>query len=409
MKTLLNDRHLSARIRIRYFCLITFVSCIPFIYMCSIVYLLIPLYKIIFLGLVILGFNWGLSLHFSHPIESIQRITNHLASGKTNDVILSHHLTTEINDIAHNLSKLQTLIEQTEIIRQNTIITHNTENTTFIDKKINFDNHHFHLRAFEGTVQKIIESIHEIHNLAHVGFSLIQQSNNRSQNLVSASKDSTLKIKTAMTASEKLLTSISDISTQVNHSTTVAKKATRAAEETDAHVQGLSTVANRISDVVLLIQEIANQTHLLALNATIEAARAGEAGKGFAVVASEVKSLANETANATDDISHQVKSIQKATSETVLAIRLINDIINEMNQISTSIATAINEQTLATQEIAHNIQQIWQLTDNISGQMQSVFNSGEQLEKMLSSIRLSSQTLSHQTRTIERDIHYAYE
>ncbi len=408
MKTLLNDCHLSARIRVRYFCLITFYSFIPLIYFYHATPLL-PVYHISLLSLVMLVGNWGLSLHLSRPIESIKQITSHLSAGKTNDVIPFQHLTTEIGSIARHLSKLQTLIEQTETIRQNAIMTYNAEHATRINTNADFNQHHFCLRAFEGTVQKIIESIHDIHNLSHVGFSLIQQSNNRSQDLVAASNDSTLKIKTVTTASERLLTSISNISTQVNHSTTVAQKATHAAEETNTHVQGLSTVANRISDVVLLIQEIANQTHLLALNATIEAARAGEAGKGFAVVASEVKSLANETANATDDISHQVKSIQKATGETVLAIRLINDIITEMNQISTSIAAAINEQTFATQEIANNIQQIWQLTDNVSGQMQTVFNSGEQLEKMLSSIRLSSQTLSHQTRIMERDIQHTHD
>src|SRR5690606_3955923 len=116
-------------------------------------------------------------------------------------------------------------------------------------------------------------------------------------------------------------------------------------------VQGLADAAQRIGEVVQLITDIASQTNLLALNATIEAARAGEAGKGFAVVASEVKNLANETAKATDEITGQIAGIQQATKAAVEAIRSIGQTISQINEIATTIASAVEEQGAATQEI----------------------------------------------------------
>ena len=119
----------------------------------------------------------------------------------------------------------------------------------------------------------------------------------------------------------------------------------------------LAEGAQRIGQVVDMISNIAGQTNLLALNATIEAARAGEAGKGFAVVASEVKSLATQTARATDEIGAQIRQIQSATTEAVEAIKAISATIEEVSTIATTIASAVEEQGAATLEISRNIQQ----------------------------------------------------
>lgn len=173
-------------------------------------------------------------------------------------------------------------------------------------------------------------------------------------------------VQTVASASEELSASIREISGQVQKSAAVAGDAVRQAEEVNQRVNGLAHSANTIGDVVTLITQIANQTNLLALNATIEAARAGDAGKGFAVVASEVKSLADQTAKATEQISNQVASIQTETQDSVSAIERINAIINEINVIASNIAAAVEQQGLATQEIARSIQEASSRTDQVS-------------------------------------------
>ncbi|HUJ99625.1 MAG TPA: methyl-accepting chemotaxis protein [Stellaceae bacterium] len=157
-------------------------------------------------------------------------------------------------------------------------------------------------------------------------------------------------------AVEELAASTEEIGRQVAQSAAIASKAVDEAKRTDASVQGLAEAAQRIGEVVQLINDIASQTNLLALNATIEAARAGEAGKGFAVVASEVKSLANQTAKATDEIAAQINQIQSATRDAVAAIRGIGGTIGEISEIATTISGRVQEQGGATREIAGNVQ-----------------------------------------------------
>ena len=152
----------------------------------------------------------------------------------------------------------------------------------------------------------------------------------------------------------------------------IAQAAVGDAEKTNQTVQGLAQAAQRIGDVLKLISDIAAQTNLLALNATIEAARAGEAGKGFAVVAAEVKNLANQTAKATEEIGLQIGAIQGATKESVEAIQSIGRTIGEVNEIATTIASAVEEQSAATQEIARNVQEAARGTTEVSSNVGGV-------------------------------------
>ncbi|WP_370677152.1 methyl-accepting chemotaxis protein [Pleomorphomonas sp. PLEO] len=171
----------------------------------------------------------------------------------------------------------------------------------------------------------------------------------------SASEEAAAGAEAVAAAAEELSTSIHEISRQVRTTKDVVRSATEAATSTNRRVDGLAETVDRIGTVVQLISDIAGQTNLLALNATIEAARAGEAGRGFAVVASEVKSLASQTAQATEDISKQISNIQTSTGETVSAIREITHIMGEIDEFTSAIAAAVEQQGLATQEISQNV------------------------------------------------------
>ncbi|GGF08997.1 methyl-accepting chemotaxis protein [Aliidongia dinghuensis] len=198
--------------------------------------------------------------------------------------------------------------------------------------------------------------------------------------VAAASEEASTNVQTVAAATEELSSSIQEISRQVVQSSTIAGQAVQEAAHTGGTMRVLADAAQKIGEVVRLINDIAGQTNLLALNATIEAARAGEAGKGFAVVASEVKNLATQTARATEDISAQVSAMQNSTEAAVAAIARIDETIGRMNEISTSIAAAMEQQGAATQEIARNVQEAargtTEVSSNIGGLNQIVEETG---------------------------------
>jgi methyl-accepting chemotaxis protein len=222
--------------------------------------------------------------------------------------------------------------------------------------------------------------------------------------VAAAAEQASVNVQTVAAATEELSSSVVEIGRQVTQSTKIAGQAVEEAGRTNTTVQGLSAAAQKIGDVVKLISDIASQTNLLALNATIEAARAGDAGKGFAVVASEVKSLANQTARATEEIAAQVSSMQSATSEAVQAIQSITGTIASINEIAATIASAVEEQGAATQEIARNVQEASLGTNQVSSNIIGVNQAAAETGAASSQVLASAEELGKQAETLRGNV-----
>ncbi len=205
-------------------------------------------------------------------------------------------------------------------------------------------------------------------------------------------------------ATEELSASVNEIGRRVRESNDIAVAAVRQAEETDDRIGKLSKAAQQIGDVVKLITAIAEQTNLLALNATIEAARAGEAGRGFAVVASEVKSLASQTAKATDEISNHISGMQGATQESVAAIKEIGGTIGKISEIASTIASAVEEQGSATQEIARSVQNVAKGTHDASENVMQVNRGATETGAASEEVLNSARSLSTESTRLREEL-----
>jgi PAS domain S-box-containing protein len=212
---------------------------------------------------------------------------------------------------------------------------------------------------------------------------------------VHSSNEASTNVETAATAADELATSIQEISRQLAQTTEIVRTAADQATATNDDIAGLAHAAQKIGDVVKLIQNIAGQTNLLALNATIEAARAGEAGRGFAVVASEVKSLAVQTAKATDDITAQIAAVQSSTTSAVAAIRAITERMQQINGYTSAVAASVEQQNAATGEISQNVASAAQGTKSIVAVLGTVASA-------LTQTRTSAQTVLAACEAVEK-------
>ena len=255
-----------------------------------------------------------------------------------------------------------------------------------------------------GIVVAITNSVRDLHTAASNLSANAEQTQRQSSAVSSATEQANANVGTVAAASVELTASIHEIARQVTDAAQVAASASAEAQSATGKIAGLETAAQKIGEVVQLINDIASQTNLLALNATIESARAGEAGKGFAVVANEVKNLAGQTGRATEDIANQIGAIQEETRSAVAVIEAIAKTILQINEMSASIASAVEEQGAATGEIARNVAEASdgtrQVADNISGVAMAADDTGQMAEKVFN----AAGTLMNDIGNLEHEV-----
>jgi methyl-accepting chemotaxis protein len=261
---------------------------------------------------------------------------------------------------------------------------------------------------FETSVRDIVETVSsasvELQATAQSMSTTAEETSRQATAVATASELASANVHTVAGASEELTSSISEVSRQVAEAARIAGQAVEDAGRTNANVQALADAATKIGEVVTLINDIAGQTNLLALNATIEAARAGESGKGFAVVASEVKSLAGQTAKATQDIASQIKSIQGATADAVKAIETITDTIGRINEITTTVASAVEGQGAATKEILRNVQQASAGTAGVSANISGVTAAASETGSASTQVLGAARELTRQSQALRAQV-----
>jgi len=329
----------------------------------------------------------------SQPISQITQAMHQISNDQFNVRISDTDLNNEIGRLAQAAEtfrqkgqKLQALTDQAqaEAVRQ-------SARQTFLSEQT---------RLFERTVQSALAGMREVaQEMGGCAESLdrvAQESSHKAQDVVHSSSRAASNVTTVATATEELSASVHEITRQVKNSTTMTTSAVQTAQTSTRTIAELSSAADRIGSVVQLISEIAAQTNLLALNATIEAARAGAAGKGFAVVANEVKSLANQTAKATEEITAQVAQMRGVVEQSTAATADIVRSINEMDHVSSTIAAAVEQQGAATSEISRNVQQASGDTQAVTQAIAEVAQAAEQTRQIsLDALQISERVQKH--------------
>ncbi len=237
-------------------------------------------------------------------------------------------------------------------------------------------------------IQKNID--HDLEEITNA----VANTKNQATHVSGAADETSSNVQSLAAGIEELVASVGEINRQVSSALDVSTEAVDQAQSTNGVVSGLADSAQNIGEVVGMISDIAEQTNLLALNATIESARAGDAGKGFAVVASEVKSLASQTAKATEEISKQINDMQTTTQDAVKAIEGISKTIGDINEFSAAISAAMEEQTAVTGEMSSNMQTAASGVDNITQGISEIAGATEQVDAATQKVRQASAALA---------------
>jgi len=298
---------------------------------------------------------WLIGRGITRPVAAMTNAMTKLAGGDTSVAIPARQNTDEIGEMARAVQVFKDNMVETERLRAE---------QEEQKRRAEAEQRRATLAMaddFEAAVGAIVHGVssqaNELQSTAQLMSATAEETERQSTAVAAASEQASTNVQTVASAAEELSSSIAEIGRQVATSADITARAVDDTRRTNDQIHGLAEAAQSIGDVVKLISDIASQTDLLALNATIEAARAGEAGRGFAVVASEVKSLANQTAKATEEIRTKIAEMQVATGRSVDAVKDIGETITRINEIATTIASAVEQQGAATREIARNVQQ----------------------------------------------------
>lgn len=363
----------------------------------------IILWSTIIIGLMAALGTWILRRSITQPMQETIQATQKLASGDTNIAIEElKKRTDEIGQMA------QALVIFREAIIEQKQITEN-EHKSVAEREMRQQRIDNLIGGFRATIQEMLSSVKDVsvrmsataNQLSGIAVNADQEA----QSASGASAETSGNVQTVAAATEELAASIREIGQQVTQATSVVGSASEMASNADQQVQQLDIAANKIGEIVSLIQSIAEQTNLLALNATIEAARAGDAGRGFAVVASEVKNLAVQTAKATDEIAQQINGIQSITRETVDAIRGIAGTMHDVERYTSAIAAAIEEQNAATQEISRSVQNAadgsMALASNIDSVSQAINETSQAAGMVLGVVQELNQNADNMSEAVD--------
>ncbi|MGP0091432.1 MAG: methyl-accepting chemotaxis protein [Xanthobacteraceae bacterium] len=340
--------------------------------------------------------------HIARPIRRIADVLLELANGNKAVAIAYGERGDEVGEAARAAQTFKSNLERMEMLEAEQ---ERTEQRAAVERKSQMQKL---ADGFEAAVGGIVEAVStsatDLQRAAGTLTGTADTTQQLSATVATASENASANVSSVASATEQMTSSVNEISRQVQESSSIARQAVTQAQKTDARISALSQAAARIGDVVKLITAIAEQTNLLALNATIEAARAGEAGKGFAVVAAEVKSLANQTAKATDEIGTQIAGMQAATQESVGAIKEIGATIDRISQIASTIAASVEQQGAATQEIARNVQQAAHGTAQVAANIAEVNKSANETGGAAGQVLSSAQALSAEGGKLKTEV-----
>ncbi|OKO83606.1 methyl-accepting chemotaxis protein [Bradyrhizobium sp. AS23.2] len=354
------------------------------------------------LMLISIAIAWAVGRSVVKPLAGLKERMASLSAGQLDAPVAYADRRDEIGEMARTVEVFRDAMIETNRLREEQAI---TEQRQVEARKVDMSRL---ADQFEREVGEIIELVSVAAGQLETSSTTLSKTADTvaqvSGRASTASGEASANVHSVAAASEELASSIGEISRQVETSARIAGEAVSQAQKTDTRISELSQAASRIGDVVDLIQTIAGQTNLLALNATIEAARAGDAGRGFAVVASEVKTLAEQTAKATDEISQQISDIQSATRDSVAAIKEIGATIGRISEISAAISASVEQQGSATQEISRNVQRAASGTSQVETSIADVQRGASEAGSASAQVQSAAQSLANESSRLKRGV-----